>query len=73
MDSQSQDNSSNAQQNKMIQETKDTVANTVTILGTGSVVMGVSEWLTLILLITGIVFNVVRIVEIRRKGKKDLN
>ena len=70
MDSQSQDNSSNVQpNNNMIQETKDTVANTVTILGTGSVVMGVSEWLTLILLITGIVFNVVRIVEIRRKKK----
>ena len=33
----------------MVQETKDTIANTVTIMGTGSVVMGVSEWLTLIL------------------------
>ena len=55
----------------MIQETKDTVANTVTILGTGSVVMGVSEWLTLVLLITGIVFNVVRIYEIRRKSREE--
>lgn len=54
----------------MIQETKDSITNTVTIMGTGSVVMGVSEWLTLILLVTGIVFNVVRIVEIRKKRKK---
>ena len=54
----------------MIGEAKDTIANTVTIMGTGSVVMGVSEWLTLILLVTGIVFNVVRIVEIRKKRKK---
>ena len=70
MDSQSQDNSSNEQQrNKMIQETKDTVTNAVTILGTGSVVMGVSEWLTLVLLVTGIVFNVVRIYEIRNRKK----
>ena len=70
MDSQSQDNSSNEQQrNKMIQETKDTVTNAVTILGTGSVVMGVSEWLTLVLLVTGIIFNVVRIYEIRNRKK----
>ena len=54
----------------MVQETKDTIANTVTIMGTGSVVMGVSEWLTLILLVTGIVFNVVRIIEIKRKRKE---
>lgn len=54
----------------MLQETKDTIANTVTIMGTGSVVMGVSEWLTLILLVTGIVFNVVRIIEIKRKRKE---
>lgn len=54
----------------MVQETKDTIANTVTIMGTGSVVMGVSEWLTLILLVTGIVFNVVRIVEIKKRKKE---
>ena len=54
MGSQLPDNSlKKLQRNNMIQETKDTVANTVTILGTGSVVMGVSEWLTLVLLITG--------------------
>jgi len=53
----------------MIGETKDTAANMITIGATGSVVMGVSEWLTLILLVTGIVFNVVRIYEIKRKKK----
>jgi len=53
----------------MIGEAKDTIANTVTIMGTGSVIMGVSEWLTLLLLVTGIVFNIVRIIEIKRKRK----
>ena len=69
MDIQSPDSLSRNQCN-MLQETKDTIANTVTIMGTGSVVIGVSEWLTLILLITGIVFNVVRIVEIKKRKKE---
>ena len=70
MDSQSQDNSSNAQQrSNMIEETKDTVANIVTVGGTASVVMGVSEWLTLVLLVTGITFNIVRIIEIKKRKK----
>ena len=69
MDIQSPDSLSRNQCN-MVQETKDTIANTVTIMGTGSVVMGVSEWLTLILLVTGIVFNVVRIIELKRKRKE---
>ncbi len=70
MDSQSQDNSSKKQaKSNMIQETKDTVTNVVTVAGTGSMVMGWNEGLTMILLITGIVFNVVRIVEIKRKKK----
>lgn len=51
----------------MLQETKDTIANITTVTATGSVVIGASEVLTLILLITGIVFNVVRIIEIKRK------
>tara|TARA_B110000971_G_C19971578_1_gene482852 strand:+ start:1280 stop:1474 length:195 start_codon:yes stop_codon:yes gene_type:complete len=55
--------------NNMIQETKDTAANVITVLGTGSVVMGWHEVLTFTLLITGITFNVVRIYEIRRKRK----
>tara|TARA_R100000541_G_scaffold13100_1_gene21914 strand:+ start:519 stop:686 length:168 start_codon:yes stop_codon:yes gene_type:complete len=50
---------------------KDTVTNTTTLFGTGSVVMGWNESLTLVLLITGIIFNIVRIVEIRRRKKKE--
>lgn len=70
MDFQFKDNSSKKQaRSNMIQETKDTVANVVTVAGTGSMVMGWNEGLTMILLITGIVFNVVRIVEIKRKKK----
>ena len=70
MDSQSQDNSSKKPaKSNMIQETKDTVANVVTVAGTGSMVMGWNEGLTMLLLITGIVFNVVRIIEIKRKKK----
>ena len=53
----------------MINETKDTAANVITVMGTGSVVMGASEWLTLVLLVTGIIFNVVRIIEIRKRKK----
>ena len=70
MDSQSQDNSSNVQpKSNMIQETKDTVANVITVAGTGSVVMGWNEGLTLVLLVTGIIFNIVRIYEIKKRKK----
>ena len=48
---------------------KDTAANATTIFGTGSVVMGWNETLTLVLLITGIIFNIVRIADIRRRKK----
>ena len=50
---------------------KDTVANVVTIGGTASVVIGVSEVLTIFLLVTGIAFNIIRIYEIRRKKKEE--
>ena len=51
----------------MIQETKDTAANVITVFGTGSVVMGWNEGLTFALLITGIIFNIVRIIEIKKR------
>jgi len=57
----------------MIQETKDTAANVITVFGTGSVVMGWNETLTFLLLVTGIVFNVVRIIEIRKKKQENPN
>ena len=53
----------------MLQETKDTAANMITVGGTASAVMGWNEILTGALLITGIVFNIVRIYEIKRKKK----
>ena len=54
-----------------MEEVKNNIANVTTLVGTGSVVMGASEILTLILLVTGIIFNVVRIYEIRRKKKEE--
>lgn len=53
----------------MTNEAKDSIATISTITGGGLAVMGLNEWLTLALLITGIVLNVVRIIELR-KGKK---
>ena len=53
----------------MIQETKDTVANFTTIAGTGSAVLGFNEILTLVLILTGIVLNVVRLWEIRKRNQ----
>tara|TARA_R110000803_G_scaffold49883_1_gene103707 strand:+ start:3447 stop:3614 length:168 start_codon:yes stop_codon:yes gene_type:complete len=50
---------------------KDTVTNATTLFGTGSVVMGWNQTLTLILLVTGIIFNIVRIYEIKRRKKKE--
>ena len=52
-----------------MEDLKNNIANVTTLAGTGSVVMGVSEVLTIFLLITGIAFNVIRIYEIRRKKK----
>lgn len=49
---------------------KDTAASVTTIAGGGLAVMGINEWLTFALLITGIILNVVRIVEIRKKKKE---
>lgn len=69
MDSQLRDSSLKETQNNM-NETKDTVANAITVMGTGSVVMGWNEALTFVLLITGIVFNVVRIYEIKKRKNK---
>ena len=46
---------------------KDNVTNAITIAGSGSVVLGVNEVLTIILLVTGIIFNVVRIYQYRQK------
>jgi len=70
MDSQLLDNSLKETRNNM-NETKDTVANAITVMGTGSVVMGWNEALTFLLLITGIVFNIVRIYEIKKRKDQE--
>ena len=51
----------------MIQETKDSIANMTTIAGAGTAMLGFNEILSLVLIITGIVLNVVRIYEIKKK------
>ncbi len=47
-------------------ELKDTTANLTTIIGSGAAVMNWNEYLTLGLIITGIVLNIVRIVAIKK-------
>jgi hypothetical protein len=53
----------------MTNEAKDSLATVSTIAGGGMAAMGLNEWLTLALLLTGIVLNVVRIMEIRKTKK----
>lgn len=48
---------------------KDNVANVTTIAGSGAAIMGVNEWLTLILIVTGIVLNIVRIMAVKKQDK----
>ena len=55
----------------MTNEAKDSIATVSTIAGGGLAAMGLNEWLTLALLITGIVLNVVRIVEIKKSKKSN--
>lgn len=70
MDSQSQETSlKELAKNKMTNDIKDTAATLSTIAGGGAAVMGINEILTLALLVTGIVLNVIRI----RAIKKDQN
>ena len=51
----------------MINTTKDSIANLTTIAGTGAMVIGWNEVLTMVLILTGIVLNVIRIIEIRKR------
>ena len=55
----------------MIAETKDSIANLTTIAATSAVMIDWQNVLTLILVVSGIVFNVIRIYEVRTKMKKD--
>ncbi len=53
-----------------MEDIKDSIANGTTIAATGAVIIDWSMVLTMGLLITGIILNVVRIIEIRRRSKK---
>jgi hypothetical protein len=48
---------------------KDNLANVTTIAGSGAALMGWNEVLTLVLIVTGIVLNIVRIVTIKKSDK----
>jgi len=52
-------------------EAKDSIANITTIAAAGSAMVDWSSILTMVLLVTGIILNVVRIIEIRKKSKQD--
>lgn len=51
-------------------DSKDSIANLTTIAGSGAAMMGVNEWLTLLLIVTGIVLNIVRIMAVNKKSEK---
>ena len=53
----------------MIQETKDSIANLTTVAGTGSAILGLNEILTILLIVTGIVLNIARLMEIRKRNQ----
>jgi|14_taG_2_1085336.scaffolds.fasta_scaffold196730_1 thiamine pyrophosphate-dependent acetolactate synthase large subunit-like protein len=57
--------------NNMTNEVKDTAATVSTIVGGGAFVMGINELLTLALLVTGIILNIIRIRDIRKDKKKE--
>ena len=49
----------------MLNETKDSIANITTIVATSATMVDWQNLLTLTLVVTGIIFNIVRIYEIR--------
>ena len=55
----------------MIHDVKDNIANATTLAGSGAAIMGLNEALTLILILTGIVLNVVRIYSVKNRDTKD--
>ena len=55
----------------MIHDVKDNIANATTLAGSGAALMGWNEALTLILIVTGIFLNVVRIMAVRKKANQE--
>ena len=51
----------------MIQETKDSIANLTTITAAGSAMVDFNSILTMVLITTGIVLNIMRIRDRKRK------
>lgn len=54
----------------MMEDVKDSIANGTTIAAAGAAIIDWSAVLTMGLLITGMVLNIVRIIEIRNRTKK---
>ena len=52
---------------------KDNIANLTTVAGSGSVVLGLNEILTLVLISTGIIFNVIRIYQYKKKRREEMD
>lgn len=52
-------------------EVKDSIANVTTIAGAGAMMIDWNSVLTMALIITGIILNVIRIMEHKKKAKKD--
>lgn len=57
--------------NNMTNDVKDAAATVSTVVGGGAFVMGINEILTLALLVTGIILNIIRIRDIRKNKKKE--
>lgn len=54
-----------------MEDIKDSIANGTTVAAAGAAMIDWSSILTMALIITGIILNVARIIEIRKKAKKD--
>ncbi len=52
-------------------EIKDSIANGTTVAAAGAAMIDWTSILTITLIVTGIILNVARIIEIRRKSKKN--
>lgn len=54
-----------------MEDIKDSIANGTTVAAAGAAMIDWTSLLTMALIVTGIILNVVRIIEIRRKRKED--
>jgi len=54
-----------------MEDIKDSIANGTTVAAAGAAMIDWTSILTITLIVTGIILNVARIIEIRRKRKED--